>query len=103
MKPNNEQIEKYRKHLTFFATETTPLCDLFLELLEASHEAHLECSCKIADNTVYPLRFNLWYKNNGESTINPKIVTFLKNCAQISPLNLSLYQNLSVRIFNMTK
>lgn len=94
MQSTNVQIEKYHRHLTSFAAEATPLCVPFLDLLKASPEAHLECSCKIIGDIVHPLRFNLWYKNNGESSLNPKIVTFLKHHAQASPLNLSLYQQL---------
>lgn len=94
MQSTNLQIEKYRRHLTSFTAEATPLCDSFLDLLKASPEAHLECSFKIIGETVHPLRFNLWYENNGESGLNPKIATFLKHYARDAPLNLSLYQQL---------
>ncbi len=94
MQSTNAQIEKYHKHLTSFAAEETPLCIQFLDLLKASPEAHLECSCKIIGDTIHPLRLNLWYNDNGEPSLNPKIVTFLKNCAQDSSLNFSLYQQL---------
>ncbi|VVB92184.1 Uncharacterised protein [uncultured archaeon] len=94
MQSANVQIEKYRRHLTSFASRATPLCVPFLDLLRASPEAHLECSCKVCGEAVHPLRFNLWYKNSGEFSLNPKIVTFLKNYAQAFPLNFSLYQQL---------
>jgi LynF/TruF/PatF family peptide O-prenyltransferase len=94
MQSTNVQIEKYHRHLTSFAAETMPLCVSFLDLLKASPEAHLECSCKIIGDTIHPLRLNLWYKNNGESSLNPKIGTFLRNYAQTFPLDFSLYQQL---------
>lgn len=94
MQSTNAQVEKYYRHLTSFGAEATPLCIPFLDLLKASPEAHLECSCKIIGDTVYPLRLNLWYKNDGESGLNPKIVTFLENYAQAFPLNFSVYQQL---------
>lgn len=94
MQSTNAQIEKYHRHLTSFAAEATPLCVLFLDLLKASPEAHLECSCKIIGGTVHPLRLNLWYKNNGESGLNPKIATFLNDYSQAFPLNFSIYQQL---------
>ncbi len=94
MQSANMQIEKYHRHLTSFAAEATPLCSSFMDLLKASPEADLECSCKIIGDTVHSLRFNLWYKNNGESSLNPKIVAFLKNYSQAFPLNFSLYQQI---------
>jgi len=94
MQPTNSEIEKYHKHLTSFSTEATSLCIPFFELLKASPEAHLECSCKIVGDTVHPLRLNLWYKNNRETGLNSKIATFLKEYSQTFPLNFSLYQQL---------
>ncbi len=94
MQSTNAQIEKYHRHLTSFAAEATPLCIPFLDLLKASPEAHLECSCKIVGDMVHPLRLNLWYKHNGESGLNPKIATFLENYAQAFQLNFSFYQQL---------
>lgn len=91
MQSASMQIEKYRRHMTSFASEATPLCVPFLDLLRASPEAHLECSCKVCGDTVHPLRFNLWYKNNGGSSLNPKIVAFLEHYAEMAPLDRSLY------------
>ena len=103
MQSTNMEIEKYYRHLTSFATESTPFCVPFLELLEASPEAHLECSCKIIGKIVHPLRFNLWYKNNGESGLNPKIDTFLKNYVQIFPFDFSIYQQIIDKDFQYDK
>jgi LynF/TruF/PatF family peptide O-prenyltransferase len=103
MQSNNAEIEKYHSHLTSFNAESTLLCVSFLDLLKDSPEAHLECSCKIIGETVYPLRLNLWYRNNGEVGLNPKIDAFLKNYAQISPLNLSLYQQIVGQDFQYDK
>lgn len=91
MQSANVQIEKYRRHLTSFASKTTPLCVPFLDLLRASPEAHLECSCKVCGDTVHPLRFNLWYKNSGGFSLNTKIVAFLEHYAEMAPIDRSLY------------
>jgi LynF/TruF/PatF family peptide O-prenyltransferase len=103
MQSTNGEIEKYHRHLASFAAESTPLCIPFLDLLKASPEARLECSCKIIGDTIHPLRLNLWYENNGKSCLNPKIDTFLKNYAQIAPLNLSLYQQIVGKDFQYDK
>lgn len=91
MQSTNVQIEKYRRHLTSFAFKETPLCIPFLDLMRASPEAHLECSCKVIGETVHPLRFNLWYKNSGGFGLNPKIVSFLEKFAEMAPFDRSLY------------
>lgn len=103
MQSTDMEIEKYQRHLASFATESTSFCVPFFELLKASPEAHLECSCKIIGETVHPLRFNLWYKNNGEAGLNPKIDKFLKNYAQIFQLDLSLYQQIVDKDFQYNK
>ncbi|NJD78513.1 MAG: hypothetical protein FIB08_15705 [Candidatus Methanoperedens sp.] len=91
MQSADVQIKKFSRHLASFASRETPLCIPFLDLLRASPEAHLECSCKVYGDTVNPARFNLWYKNNGGSGLNPKIVAFLEHYAEIASIDRSLY------------
>ncbi len=93
------QIKKYRRHLKSFGSKETSFCAPFLDLLRASPEAHLECSCKICDGTVHPLRFNLWYKNNGGSNLDPKIAAFLENYAEMASIDRSLYQEVTGKDF----
>ncbi|VVB85505.1 Uncharacterised protein [uncultured archaeon] len=97
------QIGKYRRHLTSFASEETPLCVPFLDLLRSSPETHLECSCKVCGDTVHPMRFNLWFKNSGESSLNPKIVAFLEQYAEMAPIDCSLYHEVTGTDFQYEK
>jgi len=94
MQSANAQVGKYHRHLTSFAAKATTLCVPFLNLLKASPEAHLECSCKVCGDIVHPLRFNLWYRNGGEDGLNPKIVAFLERYAEMVPIDRSLYREI---------
>jgi LynF/TruF/PatF family peptide O-prenyltransferase len=75
------------------------LSTLFLNLIRNSPEAHLECSCKINDYDIYPMRLNLWYENGGKSETINKIAGFLNNCSKIVDLNFSLYHGVVDRNF----
>jgi LynF/TruF/PatF family peptide O-prenyltransferase len=87
-------LEKYARHLSALSAVPDSLCVSFLDLLRASPEAQLECSCKIRATMVHPLRMNLWYEMDRLPVLYPKIGAVLDRLATELPLDLSLYHDL---------
>jgi LynF/TruF/PatF family peptide O-prenyltransferase len=97
MKKYDGSLEaKLRRHASLFPRAASALEDIFNRLVLGSPEADmLECSCKVDGGGIHGARMNLWFSGHllrQEALV--KAQGFLRQCAQIAPLDLSLYRQI---------
>jgi MiaB/RimO family radical SAM methylthiotransferase/LynF/TruF/PatF family peptide O-prenyltransferase len=97
---------KYLMHKKKFQIKDDPVLKKFELLMSKSKKYHLECSCKFSEGKIYPVRFNIWYKDQNQKVLNlNNALRFIKKIFELEnvKINYSILKQIMDEKFDIEK